>query len=489
MEIARHRSARRLALGLLTGLVAVLAAPASALATDFFVDRDTGNNTNDCSTHALACDTVSRGVTFATNAGSGNRVLVDDSPTAYSEGGVTLFADVDVVADNSVAGTTTESPTGKPIIQNSAAQIFFIAASPSDSPGTTIRGFTLRPNGGGAIVANGQMTSIEDNDFEGPASPVITDGDTGISVGASSPLINDNTFARLKFGITTGLGSSPTISANEFSGTHNGNSLQLTFGSVTPTVVTGNFIHNLGAGSAQAVRVGNPGPTATVSVAFHRNRILAPIGIGVNVNDTAGPVSFDGDLIAGTTLAGIAHGDFDSSGDAAISATNVTVVSATGADILSDGATLTLDSSILGAGGITDINGATCLISFSRGPVTGAGCDNFQTTADPMFVNPVGNDFHLLAGSPMIDSGNPASPPVGTLDLDGQARVLEGDSSCPDDPRRDIGADEFSGATPPTGCQPPAAPASPAPPSATPKKCKKGQKLKKGRCVKKKKHR
>lgn len=57
------------------------------------------------------------------------------------------------------------------------------------------------------------------------------------------------------------------------------------------------------------------------------------------------------------------------------------------------------------------------------------------TTADPLFVNPVAGDFHLGAGSPCIDAGDPAADPAaGETDIDGQPRLPDG--------RLDIGADE-----------------------------------------------
>jgi len=173
------------------------------------------------------------------------------------------------------------------------------------------------------------------------------------------------------------------------------------------------------------------------------------------------------------------------------SATNATIVdSVGGADVqLNTGTTLTLDSSIVGAGtspnGV-DVNGGgiTCTISFSRGTGdSGGGCDTgFTSTADPMFVNPAADDYHLAAGSPMIDMGNTVAPAPGTLDMDGDDRALSVAAQCATPPagRRDIGADEFV-----TACPPPVTPPATTPPATT-KKCKKGQKLKKGKCVKKK---
>ncbi len=53
-------------------------------------------------------------------------------------------------------------------------------------------------------------------------------------------------------------------------------------------------------------------------------------------------------------------------------------------------------------------SGVDFFVSYSDvdGGFTGVG----NTNADPMFVNAAGDDYHLLAGSPCIDAGNPASP-------------------------------------------------------------------------------
>jgi hypothetical protein len=64
----------------------------------------------------------------------------------------------------------------------------------------------------------------------------------------------------------------------------------------------------------------------------------------------------------------------------------------------------------------------------------------------PGFVNP-GIDFHLGAGSALIDAGDPAAGGPAT-DRDGNPRVVDGQNVCPLSPRRDIGAFEFSPGAP-----------------------------------------
>jgi hypothetical protein len=79
-----------------------------------------------------------------------------------------------------------------------------------------------------------------------------------------------------------------------------------------------------------------------------------------------------------------------------------------------------------------------------QGPLA-AGSGSNQS-GDPRFVNPSGGDFHVLAGSPLIDAGT-ADSANGPTDLDGRARTI---GTAPD-----IGAYEF------------APPPAPAPPSAS----------------------
>jgi hypothetical protein len=53
-----------------------------------------------------------------------------------------------------------------------------------------------------------------------------------------------------------------------------------------------------------------------------------------------------------------------------------------------------------------------------------SGNDRHSRFADPRFVNPSNNDFHLHSASPAIDAGtNAGVPVVGEQDLDGGARI------------------------------------------------------------------
>ena len=79
---------------------------------------------------------------------------------------------------------------------------------------------------------------------------------------------------------------------------------------------------------------------------------------------------------------------------------------------------------------------------------------NVTNVGDAGFVDAGGNDYHLLAGSPLIDAGDPAT--AQGLDLDGNALIVDGNADGT--ARRDLGAFELPApSSDPQGGQPPTA--------------------------------
>jgi len=455
-------------LALSAGFVPLLAA-APALATDRFVDDSAGvgQDTGDCSSTAPipanphVCKTIGYAIT---QSSSGDVIHLGGG--TYNES-VTLPAGVSLRQDNFSPPVT----SGATIVDGGSNSAVTIS-----SGGAEVRGLTLR---GGTPNASGSLTVAS------PASPTIaanTFDDTApnpqLLVAGGSPLIIGNTFIGINDGTTrrainiSGAGS-PEIASNTMSNFFGG--IQST--PPSPSQVTLDVHNNtisgiydippVSIGVAIDLLQGTEGtiadnvlePAAGQSFAEGIDAFLNQAGLSLNLrrnlitgfpsNGVAvaggalglgGPLTLSGDLIAknfrGLELTSIGGG---------VQVENATIADNTNHDVLLSNTALSLDSSIVGNPISTVVN-ASCAISFSRGPTTsGTNCESFQTSADPQFADPAAGDYHLLAGSPMIDAGNPAPPSLAT-DIDGDPRAVEGNGVC--DNRRDIGADEFVPATP-----------------------------------------
>jgi hypothetical protein len=490
IQLTSHRIA---ALGVV--LAIALIAPATASA-DRYVDAETGNNANaPACTIAAPCATIGTGVTSAT---AGETVHVDGG--TYSDS-VVLAGGRSLVEDDFVGPA---EPAGAVLVSSAGSAISIATGETAGSiDGLTITGSGPAP----AISLNGTAT------VTGNLFPLDDPQLTGLDAGAASDasVISGNEFTSADVDPTPSLGvtltdSSAEVSGNEFNGlfravgVSGGSSAPLIEGNAVSgthfTFVGGPFGGFPVGGVGLAVFAGTPTLTRnavvsggdalslavfvtgnTTAATLIGNRAAGGHLAGIDVGQASGLTTLEGNMVTGNVIGlRMTAGGTPDPNDV----TNLTAFGNSTNDVVIDGAPLILDSSLVG-GQISALNGATCTISFSRGPTTsGSACETFQTSADPAFVDAAGGDYHLAPSSPMIDAGNPAAPPAGTLDLDGDPRVMEGDGACPVDPVRDIGADEFAASE--ANC----APASTPPTQVAPKKCKKGRKLKRGKCVKKK---
>src|SRR5579859_1300394 len=72
-----------------------------------------------------------------------------------------------------------------------------------------------------------------------------------------------------------------------------------------------------------------------------------------------------------------------------------------------------------------DVFSAQGVSSSYTGECTGFSGSNGNISVDPQFVS--SSNFHLLAGSPVIDVGDNTAPNLPTVDFDGNPRVVDGD--------------------------------------------------------------
>jgi hypothetical protein len=472
----------------------LFAIPATAVAAQdtSYVDDDAPDDVPPC-IQADPCQQISTAI-GDTNANG--TVIVD---------GGTYNQNVSLSGSKSLTGQEfTGAAEGTPLIDGDIGSAIFVDVGQA---GGTVQGFQLRSTGA-AVELSGQA-NFTNNVFDstansstglvignaaaggstiGPNNTFTDDGvDSeqrfGVSVEAGNPLVTGNTFTALSQPLNL-TGGGPMVVGNTITGYHDPvadpGAIQVNGGN--PTIVA-NHIHSPDPNSSSTTGINFPGgPGGTL----RRNRVFDH-DIGVHVLTTTTPVTMHSDAIVGNDR-GLFAVDFPSAGsESDVTVTNVTISGSTTQDIQLAGNVLTLDSSILEQS-IAVSGGATCVITNTRGPSvppvpSAEGCDNFQTAAAPTLA---ADGFHLLAGSPMIDLGNPVVPLApNDLDVDGEPRAIAG--TCGGTVRRDIGADEFS-----PGCAPPVTPIVPVTPSAAPtappaKKCKKGRKLKKGKCVKKRK--
>jgi len=89
-------------------------------------------------------------------------------------------------------------------------------------------------------------------------------------------------------------------------------------------------------------------------------------------------------------------------------------------------ATPTITNCILwgDTGGEIFNDGGHSSITVSYSDIGGGYPGTGNLNADPLFAGP--SDFHLIAGSPCIDTGNNSAPGIGAVDLDGNPRIFNG---------------------------------------------------------------
>lgn len=447
---------------LVVSVAFLLALPGVAAGADFYVDAETGSDTGTTCPLATPCDTIAYAIA---QSGTSDRILVDNG--AYNES-VTLGDGRSLEAQDFVA-----DGSGPTVLDGGASAAISVPASGAG----VIRGMTIRSEANpqvsvsgtveidsngfddpdvtstvGVQVNSGDGTNIHDNTFVDPAP-----SDSRSRLAVYSPFtpvtIRDNLIQNQNVGIQVGLvGPGQTlVVGNEITGTHDlpfaGLSIIAGASGGGTTIVRGNEITDAADSSTNGV-------AANSGLTLERNEITGH-NVGVDIASNKTGITLFGDRIWGNSV-GLRVADSDSGlPKSSATATNVTAVD-NAADIFVSSGALTLDSSIVET--MPFVGTAECTIAFSRANTIGtdaSGCNAFQTTADPAFVDAANGDYHLTLGSPMIDIGNPADPPAGAVDFDGDPRALAAEPTCTSNAgRRDMGADEFNRG-PPDDCIPP----------------------------------
>jgi hypothetical protein len=459
---------------LLATLAACLALPSSALAgvTVRYVD-DSGNdtsNTNTCTSPSAPCLTI------------GHALSVADPGTTVDVGGGSYSENLSVSGGRSIVAADFKPPdtTGTAIVTSASATTIAVTTNSADTAETLIHGLVIR-GAGNPVVVNGPSgtATISGNTFDSPNSPgsyvlvsntsassptvsgntftdtSTTDDQAGVEAdGTGAPRMDGNSFHGMLVAVDVN-GGSAHIGDNAITGTHNGTGqgAGIRVRDATATI-TGNTIQS-SVGSSRGILLVefNAGPPTTGGQ-IYRNALIGngnASGKGIVIVDTEGAVAVQSDLVAkwGYGLYATDNtGGVSTNGDTGVSDSTIFD---NGTDVSNAQIDLTMDSSIVGD--VIDLpasGNGNCTITFSRGPATpqSNGCSNYSTNADPMFVDPSTNDYHLKIGSPMVDAGNPAAPPTPS-DIDGDNRSIDG--NCDGTVRVDIGADELDT----LGCLPP----------------------------------
>ena len=464
--------------GLALTLALTALTPGLAAAADRYVDPQTGSDDDVTCPQGDPCATVQYAVV---NSGAGDEIILDNGIHLAS---VTLGDGRSISFGDFVPGDS-----GPALLEGGTGTPMTVAASGAGH----IRGLTIRGQVAG-VTLNG-VAEVDGNTFDEPES----DAAAGVIVatGGAGSLIHDNAFSDPTPGMTrqrvgVSLDGAAEVRDNTLSGFMIGIAARAPQGGdtlIAGNTVTGTHTFPFGGSAISAQRLPGGGAVtvrgnsisagtgngevgisaADEGVRLVRNNITGQ-SFGVVISADSTGVTLEGDRIWGNGRGLWLRDNNPVPVQTSAAATNVTVVgnNADG-DFFNERSALALDSSIVGTWGVAEP--ATCTIAFSRGATTGdpSSCDDFQTTADPTFANAASGDFHLLPGSPMIDSGNPVAPAMGAVDFEGDPRAVDGMPECSGNvDRRDIGADEFVPAPP--DCDPPDTTFTKTPPKRTKRK-------------------
>jgi hypothetical protein len=326
-----------------------------------------------------------------------------------------------------------------------------------EGPNTILEGFTITQGNaevGGGMLNIGSSPTIIDCIFTdnhagdrgggmynregGPTVIASTfDGNSAVEMGGgmfnlqASPMVTGCIFTQNSSnkgaGMRNYLNSHPTVTNSIFSYNHAGeegggmDNRKNSNAVVTGCVFEGNTAGSGGGGMhnyvGRAEATGNP---IIINCLFIGNS--APIGADIRNNDP------DPTIINTTIAYNYGSGISSRNGSAPI-----------------------IENSIVwgnSGGSFSGASSGTSIVSYSDIEGGFAGIGNLNV--DPLFFSPGGDNYHLTAGSPLINAGNNNVPDLPATDLEGNPRIIggtvdmgayESDASCNDD---DIDGDSYT---------------------------------------------
>ncbi len=298
---------------------------------------------------------------FATGSGS---LTIATNIVTVGQGQVGIYADTDPGSAsivNIVGNTVTAS--------SAAASAGIVTRAHATIAQNTVSGFVA--NGIGVGITTQRAAEVDDNLVFGSGIGIELTGGT-----AKGNISHDNTGA----GIATLAGGAQIIGNTIY---NNDVGIQTQNGAVT---ISNNLIYgNRSEGLYVAGFVAQLGGDSIAN-----NTIVQSGGEGVHISNAVG---------AGTTSLTLENNIFSQQGGAVLQ-TDDSSQSA----ILSDFNLWNLTNGAVAA----NWNGITVQTLLDLR--FGAGIERNSIAADPLFIDPASGNYHLQAGSPAIDAGDPASP-------------------------------------------------------------------------------
>jgi len=374
-----------------------------------------------------------------------------DQPTIQAAIGAAVAGDTVLVAPgtyverlNFLGKAITVASSGGPavtVIDGNGAGVV-VTFNSGESRSAALRGFTVTNGGGfsgGGIAVSSASPTIESNVITGNTG---CDG-IGISVSFGSPRIANNEITHnVRSGCSGGVGGAG-----------------IKVGGAGAAVIEGNVIadNSLTGGSGGGISLFAAGVPVIRNNVIVRNSVsgVSPAAQGggiwiVNQSDAL----IVQNLIAGNS-AGEGGGVYwlvpsGARGPRLVSNTiadNLATVAGRGSAVFADGfdVNAALVNNVLIApagqtalycGNFNDPNAPAIRFNdvYAGGSVAYGGICGDQTSvngnrsADPAFVAPANGDYRLAPGSPVVDAGDSTATDVPATDLDGDPRVVDGDS-------------------------------------------------------------